>query len=171
MRKKMYLIFVFGLCGFLMSAGCESIQQVMMVKKPTASLKAVSFENITLKSATLLFDVEVQNPYPVALPLLNMDYALATGANKLLSGKADLQTTIPANDKKVVSLPATISYLDVAKAFMGIRPGSKIPYRADVGLSVDTQSLGQIRLPLNKTGELSAPAIPEIDKLDWKKLL
>ena len=142
-----------------------------MVKKPTASLKAVSFENITLKSATLLFDVEVQNPYPVALPLLNMDYALATGANKLLSGKADLQTTIPANDKKVVSLPATISYLDVAKAFMGIRPGSKIPYRADVGLSVDTQSLGQIRLPLNKTGELSAPAIPEIDKLDWKKLL
>ena len=171
MKTKMYLIFVFGLCSFLMSAGCESIQQVMMVKKPTASLKAVSFENITLKSATLLFDVEVQNPYPVALPLLNMDYALATGANKLLSGKADLQTTIPANDKKVVSLPATISYLDVAKAFMGIRPGSKIPYRADVGLSVDTQSLGQIRLPLNKTGELSAPAIPEIDKLDWKKLL
>jgi len=171
MKTKMYLIFVFGLCGFLTSAGCESIQQVMMVKKPTASLKAVSFENITLKSATLLFDVEVQNPYPVALPLLNMDYALATGANKLLSGKADLQTTIPANDKKVVSLPATISYLDVAKAFMGIRPGSKIPYQADVGLSVDTQSLGQIRLPLNKTGELSAPAIPEIDKLDWKKLL
>lgn len=167
----MYLIFVIGLCSFLMTAGCESIQQVMMVKKPTASLKAVSFENITLKSATLLFDVEVQNPYPVALPLLNMDYALATGANKLLSGKADLQTTIPANDKKVVSLPATISYFDVAKAFMGIRPGSKIPYRADVGLSVDTQSLGQIRLPLNKTGELSAPAIPEIDKLDWKKLL
>jgi LEA14-like dessication related protein len=171
MKTKMYPIFVFGLCCFLMFAGCESIQQVMKVKKPTASLKAVGFENITLKSATLLFDVEIQNPYPVALPLLNMDYALATGTNKLLSGKADLQTTVAAHDKKVVSLPATISYLELAKAFLGIRPGSKIPYQADVGLSVDTQALGQIRLPLNKTGELSVPAIPEIDKIDWKRLL
>ena len=171
MKTKMYPVFVFGLCCLLMAAGCESIQQVMKVKKPTASLKAVGFENITLKSATLLFDVEIQNPYPVALPLLNMDYALATDGNKLLSGKADLQTTIPANDKRVVSLPATVSYLDLVKAFIGIRPGSKIPYKADVGLSVDTQALGQIRLPLNKTGELTTPSIPQIDKYDLKKLL
>ena len=171
MKVKMCPVFVFGLCCLLIAAGCESIQQIMKAKNPTASLKAVGFENITLKSATLLFDVEVQNPYPVALPLLDMDYALATGDNKLLSGKADLQTTIPANDKRVVSLPATVSYLDLAKAFMGIRPGSKIPYKADVGLSVDTQALGQIRLPLNKTGELTTPTIPQIDKFDLKKFL
>ncbi len=171
MKGRRNSIFVFALFGLLMALGCESMRQIMNVKKPTASLKGVSFENITLQSATLLFDVEIQNPYPAALPLLNMDYSLATGGNKLLSGRADLQRTIPANDKKVVSLPATISYLDLAKAFMGIRPGSKIPYNADVGLSVDTKALGQIRLPMNKSGELSAPAIPEIDKLDWKKLL
>lgn len=171
MKTKMYPVFVFGLCCLLTASGCESIQQVMKVKKPTASLKAVGFENITLKSATLLFDVEIQNPYPIALPLLNMDYALATGENKLLSGNADLQTTIPANDKRVVSLPATVSYLDLVKAFMGIRPGSKIPYKADVGLSVDTQALGRIRLPLNKTGELTTPSIPQIDKYDLKKFL
>ncbi len=52
-----------------------------------------------------------------------------------------------------------------------IQPGSKIPYKADVGLSVDTQALGQIRLPLNKTGELTTPTIPQIDKFDLKKFL
>lgn len=56
-------------------------------------------------------------------------------------------------------------------SFWPIRPGSKIPYKADVGLSVDTQALGQIRLPLNKTGELTTPTIPQIDKFDLKKFL
>ena len=171
MKAKRNLIFIVALTGLLTALGCESMRQIMNVKKPTASLQGVSFENITLQSATLLFDVEIQNPYPAGLPLLNMDYSLETGVNKVLSGSADLQTTIPANDKKVVSLPAMIRYIDLAKAFIGIKPGSKIPYKADVGLSVDTKALGQIRLPMNKSGQLSVPAIPNIDKLDWKKLL
>jgi LEA14-like dessication related protein len=171
MKAKRNSILIFVLFGLLMTAGCDSMQQMMNVQKPKASLKGISFDNITLKSATLLFDVEVENPYPAALPLLNMDYDITTGANKLLSGRADLGTTIPANGKKVVSLPATVSYLDLAKAFMGIRPGSKVPYKADVGLSVDTKALGQIRLPMNKSGELTAPSIPNIDKLDLKSLL
>jgi hypothetical protein len=32
-----------------------------------------------LPAFTLLFDVEVDNPYSVALPLLNMDYNVASG--------------------------------------------------------------------------------------------
>ncbi|MHC4705648.1 MAG: LEA/WHy family protein [Planctomycetota bacterium] len=152
-------------------SGCATIQEALKVEKPTASLKGLKFADITLESATLLFDVEVENPYPVVLPLLNMDYALASGVNKLLSGDADIQTTIPAKDKKVVSLPATVAYLDLVKAFKDIRPGSKIPYKADVGLSVDTPALGTIRLPLDKEGELSVPTIPKIDEIDWKKIL
>ena len=113
----------------------------------------------------------MENPYPVVLPLLNMDYALASGANKLLSGQADIQTTIPAKDKRVVSLPAKVRYIDLVKAFKDIRPGSKIPYRADLALSLDTPALGPIRLPLDKTGELAVPDIPNIDEIDWKKIL
>ncbi len=171
MKAKRNSILIIVLSILLITVGCESMRQIMNVKKPTASLQGVSFEDITLQSATLLFDVEIQNPYPAALPLLNMDYSLETGANKVLAGSADLQTTIPANDKKVVSLPARVRYIDLAKAFIGIKAGSKIPYKADVGLSVDTKALGQIRLPMNKSGQLSVPAIPNIDKLDWKKLL
>jgi len=168
MKAKMHVTLACALLGVF---GCETIQQALNVKKPSASLKGLSFEDITLKSATLLFDVEVENPYPVALPLLDMDYAVTSGANKLLSGKADIQTTVPANEKKVVSLPAKVSYVDLVKAFMGIRPGSQIPYKADVGLSVDAPALGQIRLPLKKTGQLAVPAIPKVDEIDWKKLL
>jgi hypothetical protein len=61
----------------------------------------------------------------------------------------------------MISLPAKVSYLDVVRAFKGVSPGSKIPYKADMGLSVNAPVLGVIRLPMNKTGELDVPAIPK----------
>jgi len=167
---KTYVISLFVLLGVIAS-GCETIQQALDVKKPSAHLKGLKLEDITLQSATLLFDVEVENPYPVALPLLNMDYALVSNANQLFTGEADIQTTIPAKDKKTVSLPAKVKYMDLVRAFKGIRPGSKIPYKADLGLSVETPGSASLRLPLDKTGELAVPAIPNIDEIDWKKIL
>jgi LEA14-like dessication related protein len=153
-------------------SGCDTVQQALLgAKKPTASLQGVSFGDVSTSSATLLFDVQVDNPYSVDLPLLNMDYAVASGANKLFTGKADVQSAIPANGKKTISLPASISYLDLAKAFVGVKPGSSIPYNADLGLSFNTPVLGNIRLPLNKKGQLAVPNIPDLNKSGLEKML
>lgn len=170
MKTKKYVIFIFALSAPLFS-GCEALQDALNIPKPTASLKGLRLDEINLQSATLLFDVELTNPYQVPLPLSNMDYNVTSGVNNLFSGKADLQTTVPAKESRTVSLPARINYLDIVKAFKGVRPGSKIPYNADVGLSVDTPALGLLRLPLNKTGDLSVPSIPKIDEIDFKDLL
>ncbi len=137
--------------------GCETMQQALSLNKPTARMTGLKFENVKLDSATLLFDIEVDNPYPVALPLMNLDYGLSSGAEPFLTGSAELQTTVPAKSKKTVSLPANINYLDMLTALKGIRPGSKIPYKADLGLSVDTPALGLIKLPLKKEGEVVLP--------------
>ena len=144
-------------------AGCETMQNALNFSKPAAQMTGLKFENVKLDSATLLFDIEVDNPYPVALPLMNLDYDISTGANSFLTGGAQLQTTIPAKSKKTVSLPAKINYLDMLRALKGIRPGSKIPYKADLGLSVDTPYLGLIKLPLAKEGELILPAVSDIN--------
>jgi len=153
-------------------AGCDAARQVLAgMQKPSASLNGLSFGDITLDSATLLFDVEITNPYSVDLPLLNMDYAVASGQNKLFSGKADVASTIPANGSKVVALPATITYADLLKAFKGIRPGTSIPYSADLGLSFKAPAVGNVRVPLNRTGELTVPSMPGIDSIDWREML
>lgn len=155
---------------FVFCAGCDTLN-ALGVRKPTASLQGLKFQDISLDSATLLFDVEVDNPYAVALPLVNMDYGLTSNNNPLLSGGADVQSTIPAHGKKVVSLPAQIKYLDLVKAFKDFRPGSTIPYEAAVGLSVDAPALGKLRLPISQKGQLAVPTIPDIQKIDWQKLL
>lgn len=146
--------------------GCDAIQSALNLQKPKANLAGIKIENISLESANLLFDVEIENPYPAALPLVNIDYDMAGNAGKLFSGKANLEGTIPAGGKKLISLPVKIGYLDVVKAFKGVGPGSKIPYKADVGLSVNAPALGVIRLPLNKTGEINVPAIPRVSDIE-----
>jgi len=66
---------------------------------------------------------------------------------------------VPAKSKKTVSLPAKINYMEMLKALKGVRPGSNIPYNAELGLSVETPALGVIRLPLKKDGELVLPTV------------
>lgn len=161
MYAKKYVILFVMLVGALVS-GCATIQDVLDIRKPKVSMKGLKFGEVTLKSTTLLFDVEIENPYPAALPLVNMDYSLASNAQPFLSGKADLQSTIPAHGKETVTLPATISYLDLIQAYKVIRPGSTVPYSADLGLSVDAPNLGLLRLPMKKEGELLVPAMPKI---------
>ena len=65
-----------------------------------------------------------------------------------------------------MSLPAKINYLDMLRALKSIRPGSKIPYKADLGLSVNTPSLGLIRLPLKKEGEVVLPTLSDTNMKD-----
>jgi len=164
MNMKRYLVWTAALVSVFF-AGCEAMD-TFGLSKPTARMTGLKFEDVKLDSATLLFDVEVDNPYPVALPLMNLDYGLSSGAEPFLNGNAKLQTTVPAKSKKTVSLPANINYLDMLKALKGIRPGSKIPYKADLGLSVDAPALGLMRLPLKKEGEIMLPTVSDVEVKD-----
>jgi LEA14-like dessication related protein len=152
-----------GVTLLVLLAGCDTLQNL---QKPKASLKGVKLDNISLESANLLFDVEIENPYAVALPIVNIDYGVTSNANNLFAGKADIAGTVPANGTKMLSLPVKVTYMDLVKAFKGVRPGSKIPYQADVGLSVNAPALGVLRLPLNKTGELDVPAVPKVNDIE-----
>ena len=152
----------------LMFAGCEEVQKLLSIQKPTLKMKGLSLQDATVESATLMFDVEIENPYSVSLPLTNLNYNVSTSGNKLFTGSADLQQYIPANSKKIISLPATVNYMEMLTAVKGINPGSKIPYKADVELSVTTPATGDMILPVSKTGNLD---LPEIGKSAVKGLL
>ena len=169
--KIQKFIFILALaCGTLVCFGCDALQQALQLQKPTASLKGVSFQNISADSAELLFDVDIENPYPVDLPLVDLDYNLVSSDKPFLSGQAKLDEAIPKNGSKIVSLPVKINYIDLARAVMQFKPGVDIPYNAQVGLSVDTPG-GAIRLPLSKEGTLSIPNISDLSKYNWRNLL
>ena len=129
-----------------------------MIEKPGVQITGVNVQDIGLTDATMLFDVKVDNPYSVPLPMSNADYALSSGGQRFLTGKADVQGTVPARASKTLGVPVRISYLEMIRVVKGARPGATIPYRADMGLSVDTPVLGPLRVPMSREGELSIPS-------------
>lgn len=151
--------------------GCANLQDMLKVERPAASLQGVRFDKVSLDSAGLLFDVEIKNPYPVDLPLLNMAYAVDSGGSKLFEGKADIQKLIPARNKAAITLPVKIAYLDVFNALKSFTPGTNIPYQANVGLSFDAPALGIVNIPISRKGELAVPTIPKASDINLQNLL
>lgn len=125
---------------------------------PTAAITGMNVKDVSLTDVTMVFDVKVDNPYLVSIPLGNLDYALASRGQQFLDGKAALQGTIPAQNSKTLPVPIRVNFLKLFGAVKGARPGASIPYKADMGLSLDLPMVGNKRLPLSKEGTLDIPS-------------
>lgn len=155
------------------TTGCSELKSLLKdASKPSARIVGANIQNLNLEGLGLVFDVEVTNPYAVPLPLVNLDYALATNGTKFLSGNADVQGSIPAKGSKTIQVPAAVTFAGLLNTIKGVKPGSVIPYTADLGLSVDAPAVGRLNLPIRKTGELPIPTVPTIELagVDWKEL-
>jgi LEA14-like dessication related protein len=157
---------------FLGLSGCAVLEDYIQIQQPSARIAGAHLQNITLDSLTLLFDVEVENPYSVALPLVNLDYSLCSRDQQFLSGASELSGSVPAGRTKVVQLPAKVAFVNLVNTIAGIRPGSVLPYTAEFGLSVDAPVLGRVRVPLASEGELPVPTVPGVgvSEVRWETL-
>jgi len=142
-------------------ASCESKHQVHRFDKPTVQTIGLRFQDVRLDYATLLFDVEVDNPYPAALPLVSLNYSLTSDGNTFLTATPIGQTTVQPNRKEIISLPDKVVYARLLRA-LNAKPGSNIHYEARLWLWVDSPNLGLIELHSENEGQLSLPNPPEI---------
>jgi LEA14-like dessication related protein len=147
-----------------LAAGCKSLQDVAgLAQKPTAHVVGTSIRGLSLSNTVLLFDVEVANPYGVALPLADLSYALNSGGRKLLEGSVQPSGSIPAKGKQVIQLPVTVGFAPVLSTMKGVKPGAVLPYTADFRLGVDAPAIGRLEVPLSRSGELPIPTVPEVE--------
>ncbi len=154
-------------------AGCQSLSDALGgLDRPSARIANASVGDLSLDGATLLFEVDVSNPYGVPLPLASMKYGLASGGRQVLDGGSELSGVVPAYGSRTIALPVALRFDDLLAALSGVRPGSLIPYEADVELSVDAPGVGPLALPLSKKGELPIPAVPDVKLVgvDWDEL-
>jgi len=169
--KNVWGIILAAVSLLALVGSCAEIDNILGVPKPTASIKSINFGDVSLEAATLLFNIEVHNPYPVSLPLTNLNYKLNSRGSQLLAGQAGASTSIPAKKSEVVPLQANVKYLDLISAFKDIRPGTKVPYEAQVELLVDAPGVGALPVPISKKGEIAVPDIPKASDIDWGDVL
>lgn len=166
MMRMAKVLFVGAL--LTVAVGCESMEESMSLRKPTARLMGVQFRDADAYGATVVFDVQIVNHYPVDLPLLKFDYAVSSRGERFMAGASELAITIPVGGSQTVSLPARIDYVNTLRRLGGIRPGATIPYEAQLNLTINTPRLGSITLPLEKGGEVT---LPELSGADLDKIL
>ncbi len=142
-------------------SGCATVQSLLgAAPKPTATIKGISFGDLSWDKIALNFEVEVHNPYDVPLPLVNLDYSMSAGTSRLLKGAAQTQGSIPAKGSKVLTLPAEVSLTDAMAFIKGVRPGTTIPYSTNATLLVNAPTAGQVPIPITRQGEIKVPSIP-----------
>ncbi len=165
--------FLMSIAAISLLAGCQALHGYLDgMAKPSAHVVGVRLADLNLDSASLIFDVSVDNPYDVALPLTNVDYSLASGGKPFLTGQAPVQGSVPAKGSMTVSLPARLQFAQLLTALQDVKPGSLVPYDATLGLSANAPAVGTVSLPLKKSGQLPVPAVPVIELADvqWKGL-
>jgi precorrin-6B methylase 2/LEA14-like dessication related protein len=142
-------------------AGCETTRDIQYDREPTVRLEAMRFGGVDLDYATLLFDVEIDNPYPVSVSLQRLLYALGSEGRTFLTGTALDNVTVPPNTKKVLTLSDEVIYARLLKALKS-EPGSTIPFKTELTLSLDVPRSGWINLQAENEGKILLPESPEI---------
>jgi LEA14-like dessication related protein len=162
------------LCAYLLSLpGCAVLSRLLGAQpQPKVTVSGVRIADLSLTDLTVVFDLTITNPYAVPLPLVNLDYALASGAQPFLQGQAAMQGTVPVSGSKTVSVPTKVVFLELLKVLQGVQPGALVPYRATLGLSVDAPVLGRLRLPIDHDGQFPVPAVPDVSvpSITWQSV-
>jgi len=144
-------------------AGCGSLTDVMKsAPRPSARVVGANLQGLTLEHVEVIFDVEVTNPYPANLPLLDLSYALASNGQQIVAGGVKPSSGIAAHSSKVLQIPASIRFSSLIAMIKGVRPGSWVPYTADFKIGLGAPVIGLITLPLSHQGEVPIPAVPEV---------
>ncbi len=158
---NMRLQFFLFILTALLFAGCQESQQIQDYGKPTARIVGLKFVDVQIDFARLMFEIEVDNPYPSNLPLVGMNYSLTSGGNIFLTATEARGFSVSPSSKEIVSVPDKIIYERLLRSLNG-KAGSTIPYRAELQLWVDSPGPGQTKLFLSHEGSLTLPEAVEI---------
>ncbi len=140
--------------------GCQSPREAYAPVKPTARLISVQVREARLDYATLLFEVEVGNPFRTQLQLNGLRYGLTSGANILSSGAPVAGVAIPPNATRTVSFTQQIVYERFLRA-LDAQPGSTVPFTIESRLLLMRNKGGPVQVPVSGKGSLFLPPVPQ----------
>jgi len=143
-------------------AGCEAESQQDCLRKAGAKVVSLRIEDTKLYYATLLFEVEVDNPCPTSLSLVSLRYSLTSGGNTFLTATDLAEQHVGPNEKRIVSLRDMVFYKRLLDALRA-KPGSEIAYQSRVWLHADGTEGGSVELTGGNDGVLALPSPPGLE--------
>lgn len=142
----------------LLITTCQSLQ---LKKKPEARIRDFDIDSISLYDITLLFDIEISNPYPVGLKLEDIGFTFFIEEKQFFKTSTAQGLKIKANGKETSVFKVNLKYTDIARI---IRDYNKKDYLSCVVDTVITIPLPDIpglqkKLTFNYKLKKQIPAI------------
>jgi precorrin-6B methylase 2/LEA14-like dessication related protein len=142
-------------------SGCQTAPEIPYDLEPAVRLEAMRFGDVELDYVTVLFDVEIDNPYPVGLSLQRLRYALVCEGRTFLTATVFNDVIVPPDTKKVLTLEDEVTYMHLLRALRS-EPGSTIPLKAELTLSLEAPRLDWINLHAENEGNITLPESSQI---------
>lgn len=143
-------------------SGCAGAMHLLDASRPSARVSGAHLGELSTSGLRLTVDVDVTNNMPVAVPLLGLDWALATEGEPFLSGAIEPGGGVPAGGTRTVPVPMEVLFTRLLSTVTTLRPGAVASYAVDLGLSLELPGGERVRLPLRQEGSLPIPAVPSI---------
>lgn len=144
------------------------------VQEPDVKISNIKMTGLSFNDVDLLFNIDINNPNNVGINLAGFDYDLQIENNSFISGKQDNGMAIKANGSEIIQLPLTLKFKDIYNTFSKVKNLDSIQYELNTGLSFNLPVLGDIRIPVGKSGNIPALKLPSIGfkklKMDQIKL-
>jgi len=143
-------------------AGCETEPAAKFDTKTGTRIVSLKVVDPKIDYATLIFEVELDNPYSTALSLLHLRYSLNSGASTFLTAAPPLENvTIPPKTTKVISLPDKVFYDRLLRG-LDAEPGTTIPYDVGIWLHAETPDHRKIGISARHKGLLALPETAKV---------
>ncbi len=139
--------------------------------KPEVTAVRPRITGIDMKGLNLEFDLDVRNPYPVALKTPKIRYGFAVEGNRFAGDELGAGIELPARETGTATLPVRISYVDLWNASRSLGDAAEAAYTID-GAFLTSGAGRDWELPFSHTGKMPILKVPTIDvtKFDPPKI-
>ncbi|MCC6229841.1 MAG: LEA type 2 family protein [Phycisphaerales bacterium] len=140
--------------------------------KPSANIVDATLTDLSLEGVTVSLKVDVRNPYPIAVPLTDVEYALSSKRESIVTGVVKNAGSIPARGSKTLDVPLRVKFADVLSAVEGLRLGAVVPYAVNMKFELDVPGGEKVSIPVTKEGEMPIPNVPDVrvNEVRWDEI-
>jgi LEA14-like dessication related protein len=110
---------------------CAALENLIK-KKPEISLKRFDIDSISLKDITFLFEIELNNPYPIGFKLEDVGFNVQIEGNQLFKTRTKKGVTVKAGGSEVTPVKVTLVYEDIMKIIKNYAERDYLACRIDI---------------------------------------
>lgn len=129
-----------------------------LIKPPALKISSLKVQKMGLSGADLELKLEIDNPNAFSLLASNFNYDFAVNNQSWVKGTSPEQIRIAEKEKSFMAIPISLDFFSMGQAALQLLSGNQAveyAFRGNVDVNSSLPLLKEIRLPIEKTGQLN----------------